>query len=92
MKANPTIVTPKDPKVGDLGLLILLDEQVEVSNLTQPAVLAGSAPGASQEEDTETVTSATSMMSVGSKQLKKDKLSLALVAVRASTRLLKQNK
>ena len=70
MKANPTIVIPKDPKDGDLGLLIL-DDQAEVSNLTQPAVLAVTTPGASQEEDTETVTGATSMISVGSKQQKK---------------------
>jgi hypothetical protein len=63
LKANPTIVTPKVTKDEDLGLLIL-EEQAEISNLTAPEVgMAGPIPGASQEEDVDTVMSATSTKS-----------------------------
>jgi hypothetical protein len=63
LKPTSTIVTPQVTKDEDLGLLIL-EEQAEISNLTAPEVgMAGPIPGASQEEDVDTVMSATSTKS-----------------------------
>jgi hypothetical protein len=49
LKVAPIIVTPKEVKESELGVLIY-EEQVEVSNLTAPTtVMAGETSGASQD-------------------------------------------
>jgi hypothetical protein len=88
-KAEPIIVTPKEIKEGELGVLFL-DEQAEVSNLTAPAVaIAGPKPGASQEDDVDTVVSASSGKSTSTKNSKRE---MASVVTRASKRLSEQKK
>ena len=84
LKAVPIIVTPKEVKGSELGVLIY-EEQVEVSNLTAPTTaMAVRSPEATQEEEVDTVISTVSGKGEESKKSKKEK---SVVAVRSSRRL-----